>query len=219
MVAKVTVGCRCLTLLCAGNLRALYCVYLCLGRYAGDRAVPWMLPLRHLLLLQCPCMHMLQIVVQQRSGNLVWEAGSDNRVVSVPEGAPVDSMITSVCAFNIIDTTAESKLQPVTADVLALLDAQLEEQAAAKEAQLAAAAERAAEEAEKARVGQAAAAVANAFATMGKLVCLLPCCMYTVGLLLTAGGLPGLALHQQHASHHKPTHTWAEPGFQLDMKV
>lgn len=130
-----------------------------------------------------------QIVVQQRSGNLVWEAGSDNRVVSVPEGAPVDSMITSVCAFNIIDTTAESKLQPVTADVLALLDAQLEEQAAAKEAQLAAQAERAAEEAEKARVVQAAAAVANAFATMGKLVCLLlsVCCRCTVVLLIAVG--------------------------------
>lgn len=89
-------------------------------------------------------------------------------MVSVPEGAPVDAMITSVCAFNIIDTTAESKLQPVSADVLALLDAQLEEAAAEEEARLAAAAEQAAAEAEKSRVVQAAAAVANAFATMGE---------------------------------------------------
>lgn len=118
----------------------------------------------------CACLwyDTVQIVVQQRSGNLVWEAGDANRVVSVPEGAPVDAMITSVCAFNIIDTTAESKLQPVSADVLALLDAQLEEAAAEEQAQLAAAAERAAAEAEKSRVVQAAAAVANAFATMGE---------------------------------------------------
>jgi hypothetical protein len=110
----------------------------------------------------------VQVVVQQANGNLVWEAGDANRVVVVPEDAPVDSLITSVCAFNIIDPTAEPKLQPVTADVLDLLEEQLEEEAAAEEARLAAEAARAAEEAEKSRVLQAAAAVANAFATMGK---------------------------------------------------
>lgn len=111
----------------------------------------------------------MQVVVQQANGTLVWEAGDANRVVVVPEDAPVDSLITSVCAFNIIDpTAAEAKLQPITADVLDSLEEQLEEEAAAEEARLAYEAERAAEEAEKSRVVQAAAAVANAFATMGE---------------------------------------------------
>jgi hypothetical protein len=108
------------------------------------------------------------VVVQQASGNLVWEAGDHNRMVTVPEDAPVGSMVCSVCAFNIIDDSAESKVQPVTADVLALLDAQMEEEAAEEEEKLAAAAEAAAVQAEQARVGQAAAAVAKALATMGE---------------------------------------------------
>jgi hypothetical protein len=107
-------------------------------------------------------------VVQQASGNLVWEAGDLNRIVSIPEDAPVGSMLTSVCAFNIIDGSAETKLKPVTADVLELLEASLEEEKAQEEARAAAAEAAAAVEAEKTRLAGAAAAVAKALATMGE---------------------------------------------------
>jgi len=106
--------------------------------------------------------------VQQANGNLIWEAGEHNRVVSVPEDAPVDSMLVSVCAFNIVDDSTPPQLQPITAEVMELLVEQLAGEAAAEEAQAAAEAEQAAAVAEQSRAGQAAAAVAKALATMGK---------------------------------------------------
>lgn len=123
-------------------------------------------PLWRVLLVVCACAcfvcvrfhshtHSLQVVVQQASGNLLWEKGDANRSVTVPEDFPVGSMLVSQCSFNIIDEACNTpELEPVTSDVLALLEAQLEEEAAAEE--------------EQARTTQAAAAVANAFATMGK---------------------------------------------------
>jgi hypothetical protein len=77
-------------------------------------------------------------------------------------------MLTSVCAFNIIDGSAESKLKPVTADVLELLEASLAEEKALEEARAAAEEAAAAVEAEKTRLAGAAAAVAKALATMGE---------------------------------------------------
>lgn len=106
--------------------------------------------------------------MQQANGNLIWESGDHNRVVSVPEDAPVDSMLVSVCAFNIIDDSSTPQLQPITAEVMELLEEQRAGEAAAEEAQAAAEAEEAAAAAEQARAGHAAAAVAKALATMGK---------------------------------------------------
>jgi hypothetical protein len=78
-------------------------------------------------------------------------------------------MLVSVCAFNIIDpAAAAAPLQPVTADVLELLEEQIAAEAAAEEAKRAVEAEQAVAQAEKGRSQMAAAAVAKALATMGE---------------------------------------------------
>lgn len=105
--------------------------------------------------------HALQVIVQQRSGGLIWESGDANRLVAVPEDAPVGTMLHADCTFDCIALMPVPELQPVTLDVLESLEAKVQEDAAAAEAA------RAAEE-EQQHAVQAAAAVAKALATMGE---------------------------------------------------
>lgn len=98
--------------------------------------------------------------MQKANGELLWEGG-DNRRVAVPEDAPAGSMIVADCCFNYADQMAQPELQPLSEDVLAMLEQQAEEALAA---QLQAAAGGNG----TAAVLDAASAVAKALATLGE---------------------------------------------------
>eukprot|EP00878_Enallax_costatus_P044998 GHUV01053824.1.p1 GENE.GHUV01053824.1~~GHUV01053824.1.p1 ORF type:complete len:746 (+),score=261.83 GHUV01053824.1:864-3101(+) len=105
-----------------------------------------------------PGEHEFKVLVQLGNGELLWEGGS-NRKVTVPADAPLGTMLVADCAFNYAEMMTEPLLQPVSDDVLQLLEAKAE-------AEMSAQVEEFSQDLQKQHVSEAAAAVAKALATL-----------------------------------------------------